>query len=281
MPSAALLSAKVRTELLPTDEDVRFYQEHGYWVGPVLFGADEVAELAEHQDRVYQGIHETGREPWRGGWKFKENRPNEIRKTDNSHWSDRTIRKAVLDATIGAMAAKLHGVDVVRLWHDQLLYKPSGGGQTGNVGWHQDYGYWRACKEPNLTTVTLAVNANTPENGVIESMPGSHKRGLLHASDFFNQDLDGMQKKIEAESGQELRTVPMTLQAGQVSFHHCLTIHGSRANMTETPRRSIAIHLMCGTVHRNINGKHMNTELVDLKDGDPFVGEHFPVLYEA
>src|SRR6185503_9690306 len=126
----------------------------------------------------------------------------------------------------------------------------------------------------------LAVNDNTMENGVIEVMPGSHKRGLLNASDFFNQDLDGMQKAIEAESGQKLRTIPMTLQAGQVGFHHCLAIHGSRANRSNEARRSIAIHLMCGVIHRNINGRHMNTELMDLKDGDPFVGEPFPVLYE-
>jgi hypothetical protein len=36
---------------------------------------------------------------------------------------------------------------------------------------------------------------------------------------------------------------------------------------------------MAGPVHRNINGKHMNTELAAWKDGEAFQGEQFPVLY--
>ena len=271
----------VKTECLPTDADVAFYRENGYWTSPKIFSDEELSELREHQDRVYAGIHETGRPPWHGGWKPNPKRTLEIRKTDNSHWADMTLRRAILNATLGAMAAKLHAVNTVRLWHDQLLFKPNGGEGTGNVGWHQDFGYWRACKEPELVTATIALVDLSTDNGCLEVVPGSHKRGLLSASDFFNQDLDGMKKKIEAESGRRMETVPMPMKAGQVGFHHCLTIHGSGPNRTDAPRRTIAVHLMPGTIHRNINGKHMNTELVDLKDGEPFVGEHFPVLYSA
>jgi hypothetical protein len=273
-------NSSIKIDCLPGDADVRFYQEHGYWVSPRVFSDSQLAELRDHQDRVYAGIFETGRTPWKGGWKPKAERPLEIRKTDNSHWADLTIRQAVLDATVGAIAAKLHGVDVVRLWHDQLLFKPNGGEQTGNVGWHQDYGYWRAAKEPNLTTATLALVDTHAQNGTIEVVPGSHRRGLLNASDFFNQDLEGMKSKIESELGTRMEPVPMIVPAGCVGFHHCLTIHGSGPNRSQSPRRSIAIHLMCGTIHRNINGKHMNTELVKLDDGEPFIGDAFPVLFQ-
>jgi hypothetical protein len=279
--AAPATSNAIKVDCLPSEADVRFYQEQGYWVSPRVFSDQELAELREHQDRVYAGVHETGRQPWRGGWKPKENRPLEIRKTDNSHWADRTICNAVLNPTIGAIAARLHAVNAVSLWHDQLLFKPNGGEQTGNVGWHQDYGYWRACKEPNLTTATLALVDTNKENGTIEVVPGSHKRGLLSASDFFNQDLEGMKARIESELGSRMEPVPMIVPAGCIGFHHCLTIHGSGPNRTQAPRRSIAIHLMCGTIHRNINGKHMNTELVSLQDGDPFVGDAFPVLYRS
>jgi hypothetical protein len=270
----------VKQECLPTAKDVAFYQENGYWISPVpVFSAEELAAIREHQDRVYDGIHETGVTPWRGGWKFKANRPLEIRKTDNSFWADLTIRRAVLNPTIGAIAAKLHSEKEVRLWHDQLLFKPNGGEQTGNVGWHQDYGYWRACREPNLTTATIALVDLNAGNGTVESVPGSHKRGLLNASNFFDQDLEKLKSQIEAESKIAMKPVPMELKAGQLSFHHCLTIHGSRANNSNGPRRSIAVHLMPGVIHRSLAGKHMNTEIVELKEGDPFVGDAFPVLY--
>jgi ectoine hydroxylase-related dioxygenase (phytanoyl-CoA dioxygenase family) len=185
-----------------------------------------------------------------------------------------------LNPTIGAISGLLHGVDEVRLWHDQLLYKPSGGEQTGNVGWHQDFGYWRASRDPNLTTATIAVTDQTPENGVISAVPGSHKRGPLNASDFFNQNLDEMQSKIEAETGAKMTTVPMSMKAGQVGFHHCLTIHGSCANRSGAARRSIAVHQMCGVSYRSLKGKHMNTEIVELKEGDPFVSDYFPLLWK-
>jgi hypothetical protein len=279
MSSVGECAELVKTECLPSAEDVAFYNENGYWISPKVFSDAELAEICEHQDRVYAGIHDTGRAPWHG-WKPNPKRLLEIRKTDNSFWSDLTIRKAVLNATIGAIAARLHAVDVVRLWHDQLLFKPNGGEQTGHVGWHQDYGYWRACREPNLTTATIALVDLSTENGAIEVVPGSHKRGLMSASDFFNQDMDGLRSRLEAEMGSKMNTVPMVMKAGQLGFHHCLTIHGSGANRSNAPRRTIAVHLMPGVIHRNINGKHMNTQIVELKDGDPFIGEHFPILYQ-
>src|SRR5689334_22422636 len=63
----------VKVECLPTTQDVDFYQENGYWTSPQIFTAAELAEIREHQDRVYSGTHETGRQPWRGGWKPKAN----------------------------------------------------------------------------------------------------------------------------------------------------------------------------------------------------------------
>ena len=52
--------------------------------------------------------------------------------------------------------------------------------------------------------------------------------------------LDAMKKAIEAESGNRMETVAMPMKAGQVGFHHCLTIHGSGPNRSAAPRRTIA-----------------------------------------
>ena len=38
----------------------------------------------------------------------------------------------------------------------------------------------------------------------------------------------------------------LTMQKGQVSFHHCRTIHGSDINRARTPRLSLAVHLQDG-----------------------------------
>jgi ectoine hydroxylase-related dioxygenase (phytanoyl-CoA dioxygenase family) len=49
------------------------------------------------------------------------------------------VAKYVLAKRFGQIAADLMGVDGVRLYHDQALFKEAGGGHTP---WHQDQYYW-------------------------------------------------------------------------------------------------------------------------------------------
>jgi ectoine hydroxylase-related dioxygenase (phytanoyl-CoA dioxygenase family) len=279
----------IKEELLPTAADVRFFAEQGYWLGGKVLSDAELEALIAAQDEVFAGRFETGRTPWAGGWQ-DDGDPTQIRKTDNAHWANRTISQLVQNPTIGAMAARLMQTPAVRLWHDQLLYKPgqgaTGASRAGNVGWHQDHGYWR-CTVPDLITAWVAFVDVPDEKGCMQVVPGSHQWGLLPESDFFNTDLETTKAKIEGLTGQPFVTKPCALKAGEVSFHHCLTIHGSSQNMTNTPRRSLVLHLMpeharyiAGTPDDN----HMNAILMREqggKDGDAFAGELWPQMYPA
>src|SRR5688500_4457978 len=76
-----------------------------------------------------------------------ENRPFEERdtygkaflKTENLFEKDETCRRFVLARRFAKVAADLMGVDAVRLYHDQAIFKEAGGGHTP---WHQDNFYW-------------------------------------------------------------------------------------------------------------------------------------------
>jgi ectoine hydroxylase-related dioxygenase (phytanoyl-CoA dioxygenase family) len=272
---------------LPTAEDVSFFQEQGYWIGDKVLSDDFVARMHKAMDQVFAGQWATGNEPWMGGWQ-ETGDPTAIRKTDNSHWANPVIAELVHNPTIGAMAAALMQTPQVRLWHDQLLYKPGQGGQAasaaGNVGWHQDHGYWQ-CTCTDLITAWVALVDVPEERGCMYFVPGSHKWGLLEHSDFFNTDLAGMQAKIESLSGKPFEKVPVELKAGQVSFHHCLTIHGSGPNVTDQPRRSLVLHVMpqhAAYIAGSPNDNHMNAILMQQlgkQDGDLFEGEYWPVVY--
>jgi ectoine hydroxylase-related dioxygenase (phytanoyl-CoA dioxygenase family) len=48
---------------------------------------------------------------------------------------------------------------------------------------------------------------------------------------------------IEVPDGESWAEVEAVLPAGGVSFHNLLTIHGSEPNRSDTPRRSLAIHI--------------------------------------
>ncbi len=279
----------VERSLLPTNEDVASFRQAGYWLGGKVVSDQMLERLRAAMDDVYNGEFETGREPWGGGWKSDGN-PAAIRKTDNAHWSNRTIRELALNETIGAMAARLMATPEVRLWHDQLLYKPGQASQasssTGNVGWHQDHGYWQ-CTSADLITAWVAFDDVTLQNGCMQVVPGSHRDGLLPVGDFFQLDLDALQARIEQHTVREFRTEPCALRAGEVSFHHCLTVHGSGPNLTTKPRRSLVLHLMPAHARYQAgtpSDDHMNAILLRQDggvDGDLFAGEHWPVLCAA
>src|SRR5690606_3404034 len=63
---------------------------------------------------------------------------------------DETINRFVIARRFGRIAAELLGVDGVRLYHDQALYKEPGGGHTP---WHQDQVYWPF--EEGAPTITM------------------------------------------------------------------------------------------------------------------------------
>lgn len=269
--------------VLPTERDVAFFETEGYWIAPKLLDEARLEALREGMMRVYEGDYETGREPWQGYWKPGGNAAS-LRKTDNSHWSDLTLKGLATDPVIGEIAAKLMRSDSIRLWHDQLLYKPGEGEakMSANVGWHQDYFYWQAAQAPTLLTAWVAFDDVDEANGCMRVIPKSHTWGLIEGNDFFAQDLAEQQASMKAPDGSAAEPVPLIMKAGQVSFHHALTLHGSGPNSTDKPRRSLAVHLMTGDTRYRGNSAgegHMNVGLLGGKDGDLFSGEPFPVLY--
>src|SRR6266436_3490491 len=93
--------------------------------------------------------------------------------------------------------------------------------------------------------------------------------------DFFNPNLSELEKRF-VTGGRAVSKTPLVMKKGQVSFHSCLTIHGSSANSSNRPRRSIAVHLQDGdnrfSNHHHRDGKlatHANDRFVRRIDGAP------------
>lgn len=62
--------------------------------------------------------------------------------------SSEIAREFVFDKRLASLAAQLLGVEHVRLYHDQALYKESGGGITP---WHADQFYWPLSTDKTIT----------------------------------------------------------------------------------------------------------------------------------
>jgi hypothetical protein len=266
-----------------SDEDIRFYQENGYWISPRIFDDAQLDRLRKAQDRIWARDYDGDGFPL-SEWESNGN-PLQLRKMDNAWWVNDDIQDAVTNPLLGQMAAGLMETEAVRLWYDQVIHKPGiGGGQnvsTGNVGWHQDYAYWQCTNSTNLVTAWIALQDTDLSNGCMMVVPGSHRWGLVPTSDsFFNQDLDALKQQF-AQEGREWREVPMTLKAGQASFHHAFAFHASGPNLSDAPRLSVVSHLMPSDMTYQNKGQNVdNIRLLGPRpqEGQAFDNAYFPRL---
>ncbi|HXG24190.1 MAG TPA: phytanoyl-CoA dioxygenase family protein [Chthonomonadales bacterium] len=264
-------------EFLPSRIDILFFRENGYWIAPKLFDEGVLSEACEHMEMIYRGEHDKGEAPFKHYRDWHEN-PGCLRKTDNSWWADSVMTQFATSPLLGHIAALLLGVEEIYLWHDQMLYKPAHSAEA-NIGWHQDKAYWATSSTTDMITAWVAFEDVNEANGCMRVVPGSHRWGLLNENDGFNQDLEGQRSRMHLPEGAVWKEVPLTMKAGQVSFHHCMTVHGSGPNVTSKPRRSIAVHLMSGEA-RLVKGKgHYNEMVFGGEDGQLFRGPRFPRLW--
>lgn len=230
-----------RTMEAETASATELYERDGFFLAPPLVPLDLVRRACDGMDAVMRGEYETGIKPGSRAWNPGDD-PKKICKIDNAQISNRAILDLISHPAIGQWAAKLTGAKMVQIWSTQLLFKPPGGEVAGNVGWHQDYQYWKYW-EGEVFTAWVALCDVTSEIGPVKFVRGSNHWGLIEGGDFFGGDLNTLQKKFTLPPGASWEEVEGVLPAGGVSFHHRFTIHGSGPNRTSNPRRSFALHL--------------------------------------
>jgi len=271
-------------DALITPAIVDEYWTRGYWISPILFNDEQIAAARTAHDRLWAGDLDADLPSQYGLVKVDAESPK-LRQQCNAFWVNDTIRQTVTNPVVGAIGARLMRVLTVRLWHDQAIYKPGVGANSqtdiGNVGWHQDYGFWQASNTTNMVTAWIALQDTDLSNGGMRTIVGSHKWGLIEDSNtFFITDLQALATQFSQHG--EWIDEPCIMKAGQVSFHHALTFHGSGANQTTQPRLSLVAHLMPGdTAYRAGTQWHPNVVFLgpNAQDGQPFAGDYFPQVY--
>jgi hypothetical protein len=233
---------------LPSEEDVKVYREHGWFLTPKIL-SDELIEdgiigLEQHWSghRDYRMIVDEGYVDWMPG-DGDQTRNNEYISLQN-----RRVRKLAWHPLIGAIAARLAGSDTIRLFDDQIVCKPPS--QEGSsVGWHVDGDYWRTCSSQELLTAWIPFQDCPEEFGPLAVIDGSHK--WSHEIDgkklsFHSQDMKLVGGLVE-DAGHEFTCKSLSMNRGQMSFHHSRTIHGSFPNRGNRPRIALALHMQDGS----------------------------------
>ena len=257
---------------LPTSAAARrsFFAEHG-WL--VIRGGVDAARLTAAR-RVYDGlmapylrVHAT---PTRSLWQLA---------------GAERARPVVIDllrrSGAAEIAAQLLGGDGVRLLQDTFLLKRRGGG--GRIALHQDYSYTGYLQSPRTLGVRFPLETETRRSGCMWVVDGSHRWGLvgdIHALSGGLRDVRGLLTADQAAQV-EGRRVLLELAPGDVSLHHCLTLHGSDESRSQTPRRTIVTHLVAGGC-RVVRERLPSAEAVRHFQTDAtgrLAGKRFPILH--
>jgi len=141
-----------------------------------------------------------------------------------------TVKRFVQSRRLAEVASRLLGVDGVRLYHDQALYKEPGGGITP---WHADQYYWPFDSDRTIT-VWIPLQDTPLELGALEFARGSNRFEFgrnLPISDTSEQEL---QRELGAQ-GFTVDQAPYEL--GDASFHLGWTFHRAGANTSAVARR--------------------------------------------
>lgn len=150
---------------------------------------------------------------------------------------DEDARDFVFSTRLARIATDLMGVQGVRLYHDQALYKEPSGGITP---WHADQFYWPLAS-PNTVTVWIPLQ-ETPMN----MGPLAFAEGSQHVAIGRDIEISDESEKILSDELQR-QNFPyhdQPFDLGEVSYHAGWTFHRAGPNVSAQPRKVMTMIYM-------------------------------------
>lgn len=184
------------------------------------------------------------------------------------------VRKLALDPRLGEMAAQLAGVEGIRLYHDQALYKAPWANPTA---WHTDDPKWSYYSRDALS-IWIALDDALLENGCLYYLPGTHKTASFEDVPIG----ENMNKIFDAyPEWATIDAVPALMKAGSCAFHNGLTAHAAGANMTSGWRRAMTcLYMPDSSTFNGIRDVLPDAYLAKLKVGDVLDNDNQnPLIY--
>ena len=254
------------------------FRRDGHALVRGLATADEVAAYRPHLVRA-------------GEVRNRETRPLEERDTYGQAflqlvnlWRvDDAVRQFVFAPRFARVAADLLGVEGVRLYHDQALFKEPGGGPTP---WHQDQVYW-PLDTSNTITMWMPLVEVPAEVGSMTFATGSHRSGANGGGGAFDisDASDAAVADLLARESLSLTTYG-ALRAGDATFHAGWTLHRAGPNPTGAVREVMTIIYFADGARatepaNDYQAFDLRMWLRGVAPGEPAAGERNPRLWPA
>lgn len=201
--------------------DVAAYNRDGYLTGIRIYDRDEIDALRDYFDQLVQRVMAEGGDSY---------------SISSAHMSYGRVHDILTDARIVDRVSDLLGDDVIG-WGSHFFCKMPHDGKT--VAWHQDASYWPLTPS-KAVTVWLAIDDADRENACMRVVAGSHRVGhIAYRSSDANEGNVLDQTVDDPESFGQI--VDVELEAGQISLHSDLLLHGSEDNRSDRRRCGLTL----------------------------------------
>ena len=189
-----------------------------------------------------------------------------------------SVARFTLAPRFAGVAAALLGVERVRLYHDQSLFKEPGGGRTP---WHQDGSYWPLDQSQTITMWMPLIDISE-DMGSMSFADGSQTRGLIEKEPGISDRTEVYYQSYIEREGLPIGTAG-AMRAGDATFHSGLTLHGAPGNPTNRVRAVMTVIWMADglrvTEPKNPGQTNdLATWLPGLHPGDLAASELNPVV---
>ena len=217
---------------LSTDQVERFNRD-GYLKNLRIFSADEIDAQRSYFDELLRRVIAEGGDSY---------------SISSAHLTYGPVYDLLTHPKIVACVCDLLGENVIG-WGSHYFCKMPGDGKT--VAWHQDASYWPLTPS-RAVTVWLAIDKADRQNACMRVIPGSHLHGHVDYRRGDRDEHNTLDQTIDdvAQFGQP---IDVELEAGEISMHSDLLLHGSDANDSERRRCGLTLRYTTADVQAHLD----------------------------
>lgn len=225
----------------PVDRSlVEQYERDGFLVLRDVFSPEEVANLQAELDRLRVDAESLDRPEV-----ITEKGSRQVRSIFKVHALSKVFARLAADQRLAGLASYLLD-DQVYLHQTRMNYKPGFHGKE--FYWHSDFETWHiedGMPLPRALSISVSLTDNTPHNGPLLVMPGSHKHYVVCEGetppDNYQMSLQAQEIGVPSDANLSRLAemgglVDTAGPAGSVLIFDCNLMHGSNSNITHLPR---------------------------------------------
>jgi hypothetical protein len=218
-----------------SSNQLKQYEEEGF-VSPInIFSKDKAKEIRNEIELIENKM------------------PEELKNSGryNAHLISPLLDEVTHNSKILDAVQSLIGENILVCGTTLFIKNPN---EKGFVSYHQDAKYI-GLEPHNWVTAWVAITDSNEKNGCMRMWPGSHKDYLKDHDQKFNEG-NLLTRGQTVKNVPENETIPLVLEAGQISLHHPTVVHGSELNKSNDRRIGFVIQSYIASNVKQVLGKN-------------------------